>query len=201
VENLTPGATGSNPTGMFTVEGDGPHTIDVRSIDAAGNVEEKKSYDFEIGLQVPPNSVDDDPTPLPLTPAQQPGSLLPAFIETPASYRLGNVTSRMRAKTLARRGLSVPVACTGAMTGSAKLTVSSRDARRLKLGRRTLDAGDVRCWGPHTARVTLKPSKALARKLARRGGPRNVKMTLAVQMRDWGKPATTQKKTITLKRR
>ena len=200
VENLTPGAMGTNPTGMFTVEGDGPHTVDVRSTDAAGNVEERTTYEFEIGLQVPPDSVDDDPTPLPLTPTQPPGAVLPTFIDTPASYRLGTMPTRISRATLTRRGLSVPVTCTGAMTGSATLTLSASDARKLKLSRRTIDAGDVRCWGPHTARITLKPSKALSRQLARKGGPRSVKLTLSVQMRDWGKPAQTERKTITLRR-
>ncbi len=136
-------------------------------------------------------------SPAPLTPTS---NGLPPMIDTPASYRLGNVTSRIRATTFGRRGLSVPVACTGAMTGSAKLTVSSRDARRLKLARRTLDTSDVQCWGPHSVRVTLKPSSSLARRLTARGGPRSVRLTLSVQMRDWGKPVQTERKTITLRR-
>ena len=86
------------------------------------------------------------------------------------------------------------------MTGSATLTLSKADAKRLKLSRRTIDAEDVQCWGAHTARVTLKPSSAIAKRLAAKGGPKSVKLTLSVQMRDWGKPATTTKKTITLRR-
>ena len=87
------------------------------------------------------------------------------------------------------------------MDGSAKLTVSSATRKRLKLKSATLDSEAVKCWGPHTARVSLKPSSAIARALAAKGGPASVKMTVAVQMRDWGKPATTVRKTITLKRR
>ena len=36
------------------VEGAGPHTVEVRSVDAAGNVEAKKALDFEIGEVAPP---------------------------------------------------------------------------------------------------------------------------------------------------
>ena len=194
VEDLTPGAPKSaDGTGPFQVSGAGPHTIEVRTKDAAGNVG-RQTFDVEIGRVAPEGTT---VSPAPLTPTS---NGLPPMIDTPASYRLGSVTSRIRATTFGRRGLSVPVACTGAMTGSAKLTVSSRDARRLKLGRRTLDTSDVQCWGPHSVRVTLKPSSSLARRLTARGGPRSVRLTLSVQMRDWGKPVQTERKTITLRR-
>ena len=188
VEDLSPDALSKNPTGPFTVSGAGPHTVEVRSVDAAGNIEDKEPIAFEIGRTTVVN---------PLVPP----TVMPPMIDTPASYRLGRFSTRLTAKTFARRGLRVPVACTGAMTGSAKLTVSRATARKLKLKRRTLDSSDVQCYGPHTVRVTLKPSSALARALGRKGGPRTVRLTLAVQMRDWGKPATTTRRTITLRRR
>ena len=75
-----------------------------------------------------------------------------------------------------------------------------RPSASCKLSSATLDSSDARCYGPHTVKVTLKPSSALAKSLARKGGPKRVKLTLSVQMRDWGKPATTVKKTITLTR-
>ena len=84
------------------------------------------------------------------------------MIDTPASFRLGTITSSIKRSTFARRGLSVPVACTGAMDGSAKLTVSSATRKRLKLKSRTLDSTDLRCWGPQTARVSFKPSSSIA---------------------------------------
>ena len=108
--------------------------------------------------------------------------------------------SKLKRATFARRGLTVPVTCTGAMDGSVRLTVSSATKRKLRLSSATLDSSDARCYGPHTIKVTMKPSSALAKALARKGGPRSVKLSLAVQMRDWGKPATTVKRTITLKR-
>ena len=187
VEDLSPDALTKNPTGPFTVSGAGPHTVEVRSVDAAGNIEDKQAFAVEIGRTTVVN---------PLVPP----TVMPPMIDTPASYRLGKLSKRLSAKTFARRGLRVPVSCTGAMTGSAKLTVSRATMRKLKLSRTTLDSSDVQCYGPHTVRVTLKPSSALARSLARRGGPSSIKLTLSVQMRDWGKPATTTRRTITLRR-
>jgi PKD repeat protein len=206
VEDLTPGAPkAADGTGPFDVEGRGPHTIEVRTVDAAGN-EGSETFDLEIGsIEAPPVDPDDgddggDNTP-PTVVALPPVATLPPMIDTPASFRLGTFTSRIKRATFARRGLSVPVACTGAMDGSAKLTVSSAMRKRLKLKSRTLDRTDLRCWGQQTARVSLKPSSSIARLLARKGGPASVKMTVSVQMRDWGKPATTLTKSVTLKRR
>jgi hypothetical protein len=206
IEDLTPGAPkAADGTGPFEIAGRGPHTIEVRTVDAAGN-EGSETFDLEIGaIEAPPVDPDDgddggDDTP-PQVVALPPVAVLPAMIDTPATFRLGAITSSIKRTTFARRGLRVPVACTGAMDGSAKLTVSSATRKRLKLRSRTLDSTDVRCWGPHTARVTFKPSSAIARALARKGGPRNVKLTVSVQMRDWGKPATTLTDTVTLRRR
>ena len=47
------------------------------------------------------------------------------------------------------------------MTGTAQLHVSAATARKLQLGRRTVASRSVRCYGEHTATVTLKPAKAL----------------------------------------
>jgi hypothetical protein len=197
VEDLSPDAPGRNPTGPFTVSGRGPHTIEVRSVDAAGHVEEKKAVDFEIGATTAPGST---------TPAGQTPPVLdvPPMTDTPASHRLGDLPARVGAKRLARRGITVPVTCTGAMSGSAKLTVSRATARKLKLGRRTLDTSSVRCWGEHTAKVTLKPSKALARRLnawrKSGSGPRSVTLRISVRMADAGKAPETSGGTLTLRR-
>ncbi|HET6546995.1 MAG TPA: ThuA domain-containing protein [Solirubrobacter sp.] len=199
VEDLTPGAPGANPTGPFAVSGEGPHTIQVRSVDAAGNAEDSTASTFEIGSRTPPTTQPSPPAPIVLQPVMAP--MHPPFLETPASYRLGQFGKRISVKTFARRGVRVPVECTGAMTGTAKVTVSRKNARRLHLGRRTLDRDHVQCWGPHSVRVSLKPSKSLARKLKARRGPRRVKLSITIQMRDWGKPATTIHRSVTLKRR
>ena len=128
--------------------------------------------------------------PCPLTPTQHG---LPPMIDTPASFRLGTITSRITRATFARRGLTVPVACTGAMDGSAKLTVSSATRKRLKLEQRDARQRATSSAGARTpcdgdAQAVLGDRRALARK----GGPRSVKLTLSVQMRDWGKPAQTR---------
>ena len=193
VEDLSDDRSADGATGPFTISGTGPHTVEFRSADAAGNAEAKKSIEFEIGRTTPPGST----TPSGSTPPPGGGDL-PPMIDTPATYRLGSVTARLTATRLAKKGLKVPVTCTGAMSGTAKLTVSSATARKLKLGRRTLKSTSVRCWGAHTATVTLKPSKSLGRKLAK--GKGSVKLQLAVRMLDFGKPAQTITKTITLRR-
>ena len=72
----------------------------------------------------------------------------------------------------------MPIACTGAMDGSATLTVASAVAKRLKLSRTTVASSDAKCWGPHSIKVSLKPSSSLAKALARKGGPKSVKLTL-----------------------
>jgi len=196
VEDLTPGAPTSKTGKPFDVEGVGPHTIEVRTTDAAGNVG-RQTFDLEIGAPAAPGANPPVQQPTVLQPTS---NTLPPMIDTPASYRLGSVTSKVTRATFTKKGVKIPVACTGAMTGTAKITVSSADRKRLKLTTATIDSEDVTCWGPHTATVTLKPSSAIARALARKGGPKSVKLNLEVQMRDWGKPATTTKKTITLRR-
>ncbi len=195
VEDLSEGATPVTAAKPFQVTGKGPHTVEVRSVDAAGNVEEKTAYPFEIGSQTAPQPA----TPQPLIPAPA-NPIMPPMIDTPASYRLGRMTSKIRGRTLIKKGLKVPVQCTGAMTGTAKLTISSKDAHKLHLSRRTIKATDVRCWGPHTATVKLKPSSTIAKRLKAKRGPKRVKLTLAVRMHDWGKPSTTTRKTVTLSR-
>ncbi|RKQ87552.1 glucose/sorbosone dehydrogenase [Solirubrobacter pauli] len=197
IEDLSAGKPkAGDATGEFEVAGVGPHTVEVRATDEAGNVS-RQTFDVEIGDSVAPGAGGATPQPLPLAPTS---TLLPPMIDTPATYRLGSVTSRVTRATFAKRGVKIPVACTGAMDGSAKLTVSSATRKRLKLKRTTIDSESVKCWGPHSVQVTLKPSSTIAKALARKGGPKSVKLTVSVQMRDWGKPATTRTKTITLRR-
>jgi PKD repeat protein/glucose/arabinose dehydrogenase/type 1 glutamine amidotransferase len=190
VEDLSPDAPGADPTGPFRVEGAGPHTIEVRSVDAAGNVEEKQALDFEIGEVAPPPSTGEPVPPV------------PPMTDTPATAAFGDVASRIGAKRFGKRGLTVRVACTGAMEGTATLKLSKRSARSLKAGKRKVKAGEVRCYGAHTAKLRLKPSKALKRKLAawRKRGSGSLKLTLTVKITDLGQPTQTLKKTITIVR-
>jgi hypothetical protein len=189
VEDLSPDAPGKNPTGAFKVTGAGPHTVEVRSIDAAGNVEDKKALDFEIGQVAPPASGDDlDPVP-PIT-------------DKPATAALGEMGSRVSAKKFGKKGFTVRVACTGAMEGTATLKLNKRSARALEVGKRTVKTKAVKCYGAHTAKVKLKPSKSLRRKLAKwrksGDGPSTLTLKLTVAMTDLGQPTQTLKKSITI---
>ena len=196
VEDLSPGAPGLVAPKPFTVSGKGPHTIEVRSTDAAGHVEPKQTLAFEIGAQVP-----EGPTQtVPLVPQAPVSPIIPPMTQPTATAKLGTLPSKITRATFAKKGVAVPIACTGAMDGSAKLTVASSVAKRLKLSRTTVASSDAKCWGPHSIKVSLKPSSSLAKALARKGGPKSVKLTLNVQMRVFGKAPQTLKKTITLKR-
>jgi hypothetical protein len=80
---------------------------------------------------------------------------------------------------------------------TAKLTASSSVARRLKLSSATPAGEDVKCWGPHSIKVSLKPSSALGKQVARKGGPKSVKLMLTVQMRRFGSAPQNLSRTIT----
>ena len=187
VEDLTANGPQKTQTGAFDVKGVGPHTVEVRSVDAAGNVEAKQVVDVEIGTSTGPSG-------------QAPAPIPPASDDTAARFRLAGLPGRMGAKRFAQRGLAVQVRCTGAMSGRVTLRVSPATARSLGLGRRTIAQRDVRCYGEHTATVRLKPTRSITRKL-RKGarGKRTVKLRLTVRMVDFGRPAQEATKTITLR--
>jgi PKD repeat protein/glucose/arabinose dehydrogenase/type 1 glutamine amidotransferase len=190
VEDLS----GDAPTGAFTVSGKGPHTVELRSVDAAGHVEDKQSLALELGGTTPEGS-----TAVPLVP-QTVSPAIPPMTQPATSAKFGRVSSRISRATFAKRGVRMRIACTGAMDGTAKLTVSRSTARKLKLRGTTLTSRSAKCWGPHSITVALKPSKALRKALARKGGPKRVKLTLSVEMRVFGKTPQRYRKTITLKR-
>ena len=135
-----------------------------------------------------------------LSPTTPVSPMLPPMAVSSATAKFGAVSSKIRRTTFAKRGVIVPIACTGAMDGSAKLTVASSVAKRLKLGKTTLASQSAKCYGPHSIKVSLKPSSSLAKRLARKGGPKSVKLTLSVQMRVFGKAPQTLRKAITLRR-
>jgi glucose/arabinose dehydrogenase/type 1 glutamine amidotransferase len=195
VEDLASDAPIQNQTGAFQVTGRGPHTIELRSVDAAGNVEPKHPVDFEIGTAAPPSSTGGTPTPTPT-----PSPLPEGTDDTPATFSLAGVPRRISAKTFAKRGLAAKVRCTGAMQGTARLTVSEKVARKLKLASRTIARRDVRCYGEHSATVRLRASKATRRKLVKGArGSRTVKLLLTTTMVDLGQPAKTVRRTVTVR--
>ena len=88
VENLAPGVPkAADGTGPFTITGTGPHTIEVRTNDAAGNAG-SRSFDIEVGRVTPVGSTD-TPVTVPLTPVS---TIMPSMIDFPATFRLGSVT-------------------------------------------------------------------------------------------------------------
>ena len=191
VEDLSPDAPGRTRPGRSRSTGAGPHTVEVRSIDAAGNVEEKKALDFEIGevraARDPARASRSTPVP-PMT-------------DTPASAAFGELASRVSAKRFGKRGLTVPVACTGAMEGTATLKLSKRSARSLKAGQAD-GQGGARCGA--TARTRPRSSSSRPRSLKRKLGASGAraaaararsKLTLTVKMTDLGQPTQTLKKT------
>ena len=202
IEDLSAGARGVVEAKPFTVSGKGPHTIEVRSTDAAGNQEAKKTFDFEIGAETPPGSTGGGggTIQVPLVPQNPISPTLPPMAVSPATAAFGTVSSKISRATFAKKGVAVPISCTGAMDGSATLTVTSKVAKQLKLATTTLASQAAKCYGPHSIKVSLKPSSSLAKALARKGGPKSVKLTLKVQMRVFGKAPQTLTKTITLKR-
>ena len=75
-------------------------------------------------------------------------------------------------------GLVVRVRCSEACAATARLSVSGRDARRLRLGRgRVLAGGSARLGGSGTSYAFVRFGKAARRALARRG---RVSATLTV---------------------
>ena len=136
---------------------------------------------------------------VPLVPQAPVSPIIPPMTQPTATAKLGTLPSKITRATFAKKGVAVPIACTGAMDGSAKLTVASSVAKQLKLSRTTLASSDAKCWGPHSIKVSLKPSSSLARRRPQ-GRPKSVKLTLNVQMRVFGKAPQTLTKSITLKR-
>jgi hypothetical protein len=78
----------------------------------------------------------------------------------------------------------VRVRCDAACSGTARLTVSRRTARRLRLGRsRTVGRARVRLAAAGERRVTVKLTRKVRRRM-RRARVRRVKARLTVSVRD-----------------
>ena len=75
----------------------------------------------------------------------------------------------------------------------------ARTARSLRLRRPRWRAGSVRCAGAGQQSVTLKPSAAIKRALAKARG--SVKVTLGVRLRATGEPASRTAREVKLARR
>jgi PKD repeat protein/glucose/arabinose dehydrogenase/type 1 glutamine amidotransferase len=168
-------------TGPFRVSGAGNHTVEYRTLDVAGNIEQTKSVSFRIGTPPQPSppggGTPPGTTPPDAEPPAQPGL---------ARFSLLGPRRSITTRRLTRRGLTMRIDCTDRMQGVARLRVSRAWARRLDLGRRrTLASKRVRCAASGLTRVTLKPSRGVARKLRRydRTHRRAVRAVLEVRLK------------------
>jgi len=99
----------------------------------------------------------------------------------------------------AKSGLSVKVTATEAMSGSAKLVVSSKVAKALGLKSTTLASTSVKFTGAGSKTVKFKVSKAVKKALAKAKG--SVKITLSVSLKAQGESAASSTRSVTLTRR
>jgi glucose/arabinose dehydrogenase len=146
----------------------GAHTVAYRATDNAGNVEPEQQVAFTITAPVdgppaapPPPAGGGDP-PAPAAPAVELRSLPRAL----AGARLA-------------RGLRVRGRCAGTESGSARLTVTRANARKLRLGRRaaTLAQTRLRCAGGSFT-ATVAPNGRAKRALTRLRGRITVKVVV-----------------------
>jgi hypothetical protein len=147
-------------TEPFTVSAIGLHRLEYASIDAAGNPEAVRQVAFN-RVEAPP-AAGGQGTPTPPAgggePAPKPGPWT----------ALGAVRRSQSTLSSFRRGkLSVTISCQSVERGTLTLKVAKKVAKRLGLKRTTLAKAAVTCEGAQTT-VTLKPSKAVKRKLARK---------------------------------
>jgi hypothetical protein len=141
--------------GPFTVSSPGGHLVEYRSIDAAGNRENTKDAVFAI--------------------AGPQGSSPPAL---DAFVALASLPDRLKAGTLARKGLRVRATCVSVGVGTVRLMVSKAVARRLGLKSRTLASRRVRCGDDLKVNAKLEPSRKIARTLRRARGTFNAVLTI-----------------------
>jgi PKD repeat protein/glucose/arabinose dehydrogenase/type 1 glutamine amidotransferase len=175
VTDLAPAARAGG--GPFEVSGRGTHTVEFRSIDWAGNIEEKRAQTFRIG--------------------QPPLGSAPPHEVIPPSFGLARL-ARPTLAGLARRGLKVGVDCTGAMQGSAMLKVTRAVKRRLGLPSAMIARRSVRCATAGVKTITLKPSRKAARVLRR--SRRAVRFTVEVRLAGAGQAAQEITRRLTLRR-
>jgi PKD repeat protein len=174
------GGAWSAYTGPRTVTEAGAHTVELRSTDVAGNVEAVRQVTFTIAAGGP--QAQGDP-PKPGTIGQEPS----AAIDRARGLAL---------RTFHRRGLRVDVSCAWIDSGTLRLTVSSRVARKLGLrGKRTLASTRVRCDTDGRMTLVLKPGKKVRKALAK--SKASIRATLTLRL-DSGDVARTDRLAVVL---
>ncbi len=83
------------------------------------------------------------------------------------------------------RGLKVTLSCESTGSGRATLRVTSKAAKRLRLGTRTVAVRRLSCTTGRELSLRLKPSRATARRLVR-AKARTLRMTLSVSVKGRG---------------
>jgi hypothetical protein len=143
----------------FSVSAPGAHTVEYRSTDSAGNQEATRQLSFTITTVSGGGGTTPPPPP--------PGG---GTVQPSARAELARLPRRVTGRRLAS-GLRVTGTCVGVTRGTARLTASAKNARRLKLGRRAaiVARAGLRCSSGRFA-ATLRPTRKAGRALRRLRG-------------------------------
>ncbi|HWK25290.1 MAG TPA: PKD domain-containing protein [Solirubrobacter sp.] len=93
-----------------------------------------------------------------------------------AGHAAANRTA-VAARKFGQHGVKLAVTCGSTAKGQATVTVSKATAKRLRLPRRTVASGTVRCVGGRNVALTLRPARSTARRLT---GAKRVPATVTV---------------------
>ncbi|MDA0180603.1 PKD domain-containing protein [Solirubrobacter phytolaccae] len=170
-----------NPLHTYTLPG--VHTATLTVTDARGGKTTKS-------VQITVSSVQGGPAPAPKGPDAAPTQAPWFGVSEPVKTSVAG---------FAKSGLSVKVTATEAMTGSAKLVVSSKVAKALGLKSTTLATASVKFTSAGSKTVKFKVSKTVKKALAKAKG--SVKVTLAVSLKAQGESAKSSTRSVTLTRR
>jgi PKD repeat protein len=179
------GSADANPLHTFAAAGTYTVTLTVR--DRRGAVTTATKTVTVTAAQAAPA-----PTPAPKAPAVTGPAAAP---DVEAWFGVAK-TAKTTLAGFSKSGLAVKVTATKAMTGTAKLTVSKKVAKKLGLKKTTLASGKVKFTSAGTKSVRLKPSAAVKRALKKYKG--SVKATLGVSLRATGKSAKKSTSRVTL---
>jgi len=170
--------------GPIVVTGDGNHTVEFRSTDAAGNVEQTKSKSFTIGGGSLPG-----PGPGPELPAEDAA----VGLDKPSKKQL-------KLRKFLRKGLEVTASCAGVDEGTLRMTLNRKGSRKLGLGRKrtSLARSAVACGSNGKLTTLLEPKDKMQPKLRRASKKPlgNVAARLELRMSGPGGEASDKRKVV-----
>jgi PKD repeat protein/glucose/arabinose dehydrogenase/type 1 glutamine amidotransferase len=170
--------------GPIVVEGDGDHTVQFRSTDAAGNVEQTRSKSFTIG------DGGSLPGPGPGPPADDDAAV---DLDKPSRKQL-------KLRKFLRKGLEVSASCGGVDEGTMRMRVNRKGARKLGLGKKqtSLARSAVACGSNGRLTTLLEPKDKMQPKLRRASKEPlgNVPARLELRMSGPGGEATDKQKVV-----